>query len=250
MTTPPPPSFVAVLSDIHSNIDALDAVLTDAAQWDCRAFVCLGDTIGYGPEPAACVERIREISAATVLGNHELMFVVREQLTHLPKSLEVPMCRAAEQLSAAQVEWLAELPFTAQYQGVTLSHGSLHDVAEFDYIFELEDAEAHFAAQSTQVSFHGHSHYPAVWERQVDEISSYVPSGSAVMLDAGDRYAINPGSVGQPRDGDPRAGYALYDPGARLLLHRRVEYDVERAMARFRAAGIPGQNARRLRRGN
>lgn len=244
------PAFFAILSDIHSNLDALDAVLADMAKWPVRTVFCLGDVVGYGPEPAACVDKIREISAVTIMGNHEAMLpIVGKYGNNWHETVAAPLMLANKLLSDEQKEWIRKLPLSALLDPITLSHGSLHEPAEFHYIDSTEEAEAHFAALGTAVSFQGHTHVPVVWEEREKEITGYLPLKDPVELDETCRYAINVGSVGQPRDDDPRASYVLYDYEQRLLLHRRVEYDLDRAQVRYKEAGLPVRNATRLRKG-
>jgi len=246
------PSFFALLSDIHGNIDALEAVLDDVAQHPCRGILCLGDVIGYGPEPARCVERIMETSVVSVLGNHEAMLFIIDQLPpeEFGDTIVEPLALAARQLSPDQQRWLRAMPISADLDPITLSHSSLFEPSAFHYIHSPEEARPHFAVQSTAISFHGHTHVPVIWERGKKGVSCYQPMENPVQLDESARYAINVGSVGQPRDGDSRASYALYDFENRILLHRRVDYDIAAAQARFKEAGLPARNAQRLTKGH
>jgi predicted phosphodiesterase len=178
------PAFFAILSDIHSNIDALDAVLADIAKWPVRGIVCLGDIVGYGAEPAQCLERIREISAVTVMGNHEAMLpLVAKYADQWHETVAKPLALANRLLSDEQKEWIRKLPLSALMDPITLSHCSLHDPTEFHYVDSTEEAEAHFAEQKTPISFQGHTHIPVVWEERAKEISGYLPLKDPVELD-------------------------------------------------------------------
>ena len=247
----PKPSFFALISDIHGNIDALDAVMADIKEFPVRGTLCLGDIVGYGPEPAACVQRVMETCAVTVFGNHEAMLFLAEQFPpeELGASVGAPIALAFKQIRGEQMKWLRGLPITADLDPMMLSHAALNDIGNFHYIHDTGEAKAHFAAQKTFISFHGHTHVPAIWEEKAGQISCFEPLDKPVRLDEGNRYAINVGSVGQPRDNDPRACYALYDYENRLLLHRRVEYDIAGAQARFKKAKLPARNASRLKKG-
>ena len=247
-----PPAFFALISDIHSNIDALDAVLSDIEKWPCRGILCLGDIVGYGPEPAACVQRIMDTCAVSVIGNHEAMLFLAEQFPpdELGASVVDPIALAFQQVSEEQMRWMRSLPITADLDPMMLSHASLHQPPYFHYIYDMDEAKAHFVAQTTFVSFHGHTHVPVIWEEKGSNISGFKPVDKPVRLDEGSRYAINVGSVGQPRDNDPRASYALYDYQNHLLLHRRVAYDIARAQARFKKAKLPARNSSRLKKGH
>jgi len=251
MRPPEEPLFFALISDIHSNIDALDAVLADIAQQPCRGILCLGDIVGYGPEPSRCVQRVMESCVVSVLGNHEAMLFLMDRFSvgEFGETVGEPLALAAKQLTNAQQQWLRALPITADLDPLTLAHASLHEPSAFHYIDSNKEAASHFAVQTTSVSFHGHTHVPAIWEKGNKQITCFAPMEQPVQLDESARYAINVGSVGQPRDTDPRASYALYDFENRVLLHRRVEYDIARAQARFKKAGLPAQNALRLKKG-
>jgi len=239
--------YFAILSDIHGNIDALEAVQEDMESYSVRGIFCLGDIVGYGPEPGECVSRIMESCAATVLGNHEVMLFLLEKFgDDLAETIRDPLNLARETLSADQMRWLRGLPITADLSPITLCHSSLNEPAAFNYIDSIEEAGENFAAQATEISFHGHTHIPAIWKEVGGKFRRYHPSEKPVRLQSRNRYAINVGSVGQPRDGDPRASYALYDYEERILLHRRVEYDIKKAQSRFEKAGLPDQMSQRL----
>ena len=155
-------SFFAIISDIHANIDALDAVLADIETFPVRGTLCLGDIVGYGPEPATCVQRVMDTCAVTVIGNHEAMSFLPKKIlkTDWDISIRQPIHLANEQLTKAQKSWLRSTPITADLDPVTLSHASLHEPPEFHYIHDETEAAAHFAAQTTFISFNGHSHVP------------------------------------------------------------------------------------------
>jgi len=246
-------SFFAIISDIHANLDALDAVLAEIETFPVRGTLCLGDIVGYGPEPAACVQRVMDTCAVTVIGNHEAMSFLPKKIlkTDWDISIRQPLQLANEQLTKAQKTWLRNQPLTAHVDPITLSHASLNEPPEFHYIHEDTEAEAHFAAQSTFISFNGHTHVPSIWEENPETFACRLlkPSEKPTRLDAKKRYTVNVGSVGQPRDDDHRACYALYDYEKRLLIHRRVPYDIARAQERFEKAGLPAYNARRIARG-
>ncbi|MEY2905903.1 MAG: hypothetical protein RLZZ408_374 [Verrucomicrobiota bacterium] len=246
-------NFFAIISDIHGNIDALEAVLADITEFPVRGILCLGDIVGYGPEPGACVKRVMDLCSATVLGNHEAMLLLADRILDedWEEPIRNPLRIAKEQVSKAELGWLRDLPITVDLDPITLSHASLNEPAEFNYIYETTEAEAHFAAQSTFISFNGHTHVPAIWEENPRTLGCrcLAPGDKPVRLDATRRYTVNVGSVGQSRDGDPRASYSLYDYEQQLLLMRRVGYDIRKAQARFKKAGLPAHNATRLAKG-
>ena len=243
-------NFFAIFSDIHANIDALEAVLADIADFRVRGMFCLGDIVGYGPEPAACVMRVMDICSVSILGNHEAMLLLADKILDedWDVSIRQPLKIGLEQMSKEELAWVKSLPITADLDPITLSHASLHEATHFHYICETTEAEAHFDAQTTFISFNGHTHVPRVWEQNPETLGCQclTPSDKPVKLDVSNRYTVNVGSVGQPRDGDPRASYALYDYEQQILLMRRVSYDIKKAQARFQKAGLPTHNSERL----
>ena len=244
------PNFFAFISDIHANIDALEAVLKDIRDFPVRGIFCLGDIVGYGPEPGACVQRVIETCSVSVLGNHEAMLLLADKI--LEEDWDVPIRKplqiAKEQVSKNELGWLRDLPITADLDPIILSHASLNEPSEFNYLHETTEAEAHFAAQTTFIGFNGHTHVPGIWEENPETfgVRCLKPGEKPVRLNPSKRYTVNVGSVGQPRDGDPRASYALYDYEQHLLLMRRVSYDVKKAQVRFKKAGLPAHNSTRL----
>lgn len=247
------PGPLAIISDIHGNLDALAVVLKDVAANCCRAMICLGDIIGYGPEPGECVRLVREYANNTVTGNHEAMFLAmlaegprqREKSNDLWRSLA--LCR--KDLTPDDRKWIRRLPLSLIIDDISFVHASLHQPVEFDYIYNPEFARQNFAAQKTFLSFHGHTHIPAIWEKKSGKITGYTPSESSLQLDPSCRYAVCVGSVGQPRNNDPRAAYAFYEPETHRLTIRRLPYDIERASERFAHKNLLGFHALRIRTG-
>lgn len=252
-TTTAKNSFFAIISDIHANIDALDAVLADIRDFPVRGILCLGDIVGYGPEPGACVQKVMDLCAVTVMGNHEAMLLLADKILDedWDEPIRNPLRIAKEQVGNKELGWLKDLPITVDLDPITLSHASLNEPTDFNYIHKTTEAEAHFAAQGTFMSFNGHTHVPSIWEENPETfgVRCLTPGGKPVRLDPSKRYSVNVGSVGQSRDGDPRSSYALYDYEQRLLLMRRVDYDIKKAQARFKKAGLPAHNATRLAEG-
>jgi diadenosine tetraphosphatase ApaH/serine/threonine PP2A family protein phosphatase len=244
------PNFFVFISDIHANIDALEAVLKDIRDFPVRGIFCLGDIVGYGPEPGACVQRVIETCSVSVLGNHEAMLLLADKILEedWEEPIRKPLQIAKEQVSKTELGWLRDLPITADLDPITLSHASLNEPSEFNYLHETTEAEAHFAAQTTFIGFNGHTHVPGIWEENPETfgVRCLKPGEKPVRLNPSKRYTVNVGSVGQSRDGDPRASYAFYDYEQHLLLMRRVSYDVKKAQARFKKAGLPAHNATRL----
>ena len=236
----------AVLGDIHANIDALNAVLDDARAQGVTHFVCVGDVVGYNAAPAACIRAVRdELGCPCVRGNHD--HYVSDPGTNLadfhPSAAQVVEWTRS-QLAADDVQWLHDLPLQKPVMGFMLVHATLDKPDHWGYVFENQQAEANFSYQYTPLCFHGHTHVPIIYSNEPGGVVHYQPRD--FTLELGQRLFINVGSVGQPRDGDPRASYVVYDMAARQLRFRRVAYDVQAAMARNRLAGLPEKCASRL----
>jgi diadenosine tetraphosphatase ApaH/serine/threonine PP2A family protein phosphatase len=240
-----------VLTDIHGNIDALDAVLAAAGPVD--EHLVLGDVVGYGAGPNEVIERVQALEPAAIIrGNHDKVIAGIE----IPEAFNPAALQSAawtaETLTAEHRTWLARLP-----QGpaivddvVEICHGMPAD--EDEYLFGPRDAARAFDSARRPVCLFGHTHVPACYVLSSDAPDMLVVedtgSGRPVefALDDTRRFVVNPGAVGQPRDGDPRAAYAVYDSTARTLTLARTRYDVDRAQLRIRQAGLPDVLARRL----
>jgi predicted phosphodiesterase len=239
-----------VLSDIHANLTALDAVF-EAAQGSWDRVVCLGDVVGYGPDPNEVTSRIRELSAATIRGNHD------KAVTDLMGTDDFnPVARAAvhwsrSQLSNENLDWLAALPQgPLESDGVILVHGAFQD--EDEYVFTPAQALEGLLDSTLPVTFFGHTHHQGGFsylDTQLDVLQLHPREGeerSALRIEPGKRYLLNPGSIGQPRDGDPRAGFAIADLEHEIVEFWRVPYDVEKVQQRMRNARLPEPLALRL----
>ncbi len=237
----------AVLGDIHSNWEAFSAVLQDAAEQGVDQYVCVGDIVGYNASPAECLEKVRELGCVTVRGNHD------HYCSHNDESLEDfhPLAAAVvdwtrSQLSTEQVEYLRDLRLSRMVSGFSIVHSTLDMPEKWGYVLDTLDADAHFNYQTTSVCFYGHTHIPVIYEKGARVIRRLQ---SRFKVELGVRYFINGGSVGQPRDGDPRASYLVYDVGTKEIEIRRVVYDVAAAQRKIRAVGLPDRLAKRLELG-
>ncbi len=238
---------IAVLSDIHANLPALDAVL--AALGDVDAVWHLGDVVGYGPHPDEVVARLRGIGAVGVHGNHDEAAVGRLDVTYFNPAARWAVEWTDRRISAATRAWLEGLPERLEIDQVTLVHGSPRDPT-WEYITTTPAARANLAAFATSCCLHGHTHIPVAWRDDDGHVELVRPSdGSELALDAR-RVLLNPGSVGQPRDGDPRASALVLDTEARRATWRRVGYPIGEVQADIRAAGLPAWLAERLATGD
>jgi diadenosine tetraphosphatase ApaH/serine/threonine PP2A family protein phosphatase len=238
----------AVLSDVHANLEALRAVLADCRA-DVDGLLCLGDLVGYGADPQACIEIVAERAEFLVAGNHEHGVTGLLDLGWFNR-----IARAAAEWTATRLDtdhraYLAALPLAARLGEATLVHASPAHPDEWDYLVTAEDGFETFAAFDTRLCFVGHSHRAACWSVGSSG-PEFRPGAGEVTLDGGRRYIINVGSVGQPRDGDPRACYAIWDQEARRVAIRRVPYDSAGTRRKIIAAGLPRVLADRLAHGS
>lgn len=242
-------SKIAILGDIHSNIDALNVVLDDCRAQGVEEYLCTGDVVGYNACPHECMEIIRSLGCPVMMGNHDY-YVCSENLNlddfNPHAAMVVQWTR--DQLSAEELQWLRELPFTKTVKGMTLVHSTMDRPENFGYVFDNLQAQANFTNQKTPVCFHGHTHCPMIYEHSIQGVYRIDPQDFKLQM--GRKYFINVGSVGQPRDGDPRATYVIYDNMARTVSFRRLDYDIAAAQARIRAAGLPERLAERLAEGH
>ncbi len=233
----------AILGDIHANIEALHAVLEDARNQGVTDFVCVGDIVGYNASPCECVNLVRELGCITVRGNHDHYCSHNERLEDFQPLAANVIAWTRRQLGEEHVDWLSGLPLAKVLGGFTLVHSTLDLPDRWGYVFDVLDAEAHFNYQTTAICFHGHTHVPLVFEKRAEVVRL---DPVALKVGFGVKYFVNTGSVGQPRDGDPRCSYVIYHPKTREIEFHRVAYDVETAMEKNRRAGLPERLSERL----
>ena len=244
---------IAVVSDIHGNLSALEAVLRDAESGGpIDAVWCLGDTVGYGPQPAECIARLREMGAVWVAGNHERAATGAMSTEYFNPDAAQATLWTRQQLNEEECAALDALPEVMTEGEFTLVHGTLRDPV-WEYLYSEEVALAHLALQETPFGLVGHTHVPMAvyqhpdWTQECDLYQ--LRHGEAVRLAERGKMVLNAGSVGQPRDHDPRASYALYDTEAGELFFARVEYDVNATQKLMKEAGLPRWLIERLSQG-
>jgi len=235
---------IAIVSDVHANADALRAVLDDIDRRNVRATVCLGDTVGYGAEPSEVLDLLFESCTSMIAGNHDLAATGRLEDSRFSVFARNAVSYARRLLTPAQREKLSRLPDETEFHGLLLVHASPADSKDFPYIRDVDLARESFSARDFRVACYGHTHVPLVFS-QVGESVAMTLNPRVVLAPVG-RYLINCGSVGQPRDQDPRASYAIFDAERAVVSFHRVAYDTERASAKIRAAGLPEQLGTRL----
>jgi diadenosine tetraphosphatase ApaH/serine/threonine PP2A family protein phosphatase len=237
----------AIVSDVHGNLEALRAVLDDAAA-RADGVVCLGDSVGYGADPAACVELLDRRARAIVAGNHEYGVAGRLDLDWFNRWARAAAEWTRERLDDDHRAWLGALPLVRELEDATLVHASPAQPDEWDYLVTPDDGFGAFPHFATRWCFVGHSHVSGAWSLGSSG-PDFDPRPTMVCAEAGRRYIVNVGSVGQPRDRDPRACYGVWDVEAGRVEIRRVAYDVETARAKIVAAGLPRFLADRLAAG-
>jgi diadenosine tetraphosphatase ApaH/serine/threonine PP2A family protein phosphatase len=239
-----------LLTDIHANRHALEAVLEAAPPSSYDRLIVLGDLVGYGADPNGVIERVRALDPVAVIrGNHDKAACGIDSAEDFNTAARIAAIWTMRAVTPGNRDYLAGLPAGPLQveDGFAICHGAPFD--EDAYVFDAADANEAFAALPSPICFYGHTHLPAIFARTPHGLTVAVPDGSdamAVTLAPGAQYLVNPGSVGQPRDGDPRAAFALYDAEAREVILRRVPYPVELAQEAILAAGLPGGLAARL----
>ncbi len=236
-----------VFSDVHSNLEALEAVLAALAEAKAAAYLCCGDLVGYGAEPDACLERVAALPKLTaVAGNHDLAAIGRMELGWFNEHARAAAVWTAKTLSAGSRRFLEGLSPRHDAKGFTLAHGSPRDPAE-EYLLAPEQFAQNVPVVKAWPLFVGHSHLPLCFRSTRGEVDAFLLADrQSVPVGRGRAVALNPGSVGQPRDRDPRASCGLYDSVKRTFRLLRVPYDVASAQAKIRSAGLPGFLAERL----
>ena len=245
----------AILSDIHSNLEALNAVLDHLASQRIDRYLCLGDMVGYGADPEACLSRLQACEAQGVCGNHDWACAGKFDLQWFHDVARQAILWTRDRLSVTDLDWLRGLPLVRAEDSVTWVHGTLRHPERFDYLVEL--AQGVDTAKSCQTPFClvGHTHVPIVLEYDLRHqrvsrlltLPSELATVNVVIDDPGRfRYVMNPGSVGQPRDGDPRASVGILDTQAGTFSVHRLGYEIAVAQDKIRRANLPELLAERL----
>lgn len=233
---------IAVFGDVHANLEALTAVLDDAARMGASQYACTGDIVGYNANPRECVQIIRNLGCPVVMGNHDEEAVNSAPITGMSDRARVAMEWTRNVLTGDDKNWLADLAMVRQVRDFTVVHATLDSPKSWGYVMNRFDALASFSWQYTGLCFCGHTHSPVVYVRTREQVlreSAAVP----IRIEPGRKYLINIGSVGLPRDGDPRAAYALYDMEREEVVIRRVPFDAGRAAAKAKKGpALPVRN--------
>ncbi len=240
---------ILLLSDIHANLAALEAVMAEVEQaGSVDAIWVLGDTVGYGPDPNECIELVRGSADMVVAGNHELAATGKMSTEEFNAYAAVAAEWTEKSLTDSVAEYIAGMPLRLEHGDFTLVHGSPRDPV-WEYLLSDDGFKANLEHFETPGCVVGHSHLQFLVQVP-DDAAMVAHSEEDIDMPVGDgRFFINPGSVGQPRDGDPRAAYALYDDGERAVTFKRVEYDIGATQKRMESAGLPELLIERLSHG-
>lgn len=258
---------IAIFGDIHANWEALEAVLADAENEGCNGnYACLGDIVGYNANPVECLTRVISLNCPTVKGNHDAEALRNNPLRGMNPSATLALSWTRQQLfpdgtdrdttpHKEQVQWLSSRPlFTPNInqEGYSIVHASIDQPIKWNYVlnkFESNDSFEKMREISLDLCFHGHTHVPKIFAQNNNngQITDLPPT--EIHLEPGNRYFINPGSVGQPRDGNPKAAYAVYDAENKVVTLKRIDYDIQTAQDKIKAAGLPDHLWKRIERG-
>lgn len=237
---------IAILSDLHANLEATEAVLADAREHDCTDFVCLGDVVGYNANPHECVEIVQKMNCPVVKGNHDEQAAQAESSRGFNALAEAAINWTREHITNEDKEWLRALHMTQEVHDFTIVHATLDAPEQWGYVFNSLDAVASFTYQPTTVCFFGHTHVAGAFVRD-DSVKKV--KVEQLAIEEAKKYFINVGSVGQPRDGDWRAAYCIYHVDKNVVEQRRIKYDLATAQKKIIQAGLPRLLADRLELG-
>jgi diadenosine tetraphosphatase ApaH/serine/threonine PP2A family protein phosphatase len=237
----------AILADIHSNLAAFQAVLEDSEKrGGFEEIWCLGDVVGYGPDPKECLQLLRQHRHLCIAGNHDGAAIGEVDTSYFNHKAAAAAHWTASQLSAEDIDYLRHLPLTLQQGDFTLAHGSPREPI-WEYVLSTQDAKANFAYFDTRFCLIGHSHVPLVFDLDQDNLCRlHQLPGELFLKQTENRLIINCGGVGQPRDGDPRASYGILDDEKGIVYHYRVNYDISATQQKMIKAGLPLRLAERL----
>ncbi len=236
-----------ILTDVHANLAALEAVMAAASSAGVQRYLFLGDAVGYGPDPNDCVRRIKSIATAAIAGNHDRAVIDKLDVSWFNEDARRAIEWTASQLEPALADYLESLPVKLVHDSILLVHGSPRDPVE-EYVQDTWTAAANFHSEDFSLCYIGHSHIPVIFEQNpAGDVSMAEPvDGTILEFKPGHRYIINVGSVGQPRDRNPDAAFGIYDPDAGVIWFLRVAYPFEETQERMRKAGLPLPLADRL----
>jgi predicted phosphodiesterase len=243
----------AIISDIHSNFEALQAVWDKLQIIGYDQIICLGDVVGYGPSPVECIEFLQQHNIITVKGNHDEYTAAVDSdpsCWEMQDYATQSIIWTKQQLQAKHLNWLRQLPYTIKHDSIQFVHASMETMEGeyWPYVLDKKNAEFHFYLQESNVAFFGHTHIPLFFSSGRGKITMEMLKTKKLPLNF-TKFFINPGAVGQPRDADRRAAILTYDAAMRKITPVRVEYDIEKTCKKINKSGLPSILAARLSRG-
>lgn len=233
----------AIIADIHANLEALQVVLADSKEQKCTHYACVGDVVGYGANPKECLDIVRSMGMPTVKGNHDEYCSIDGDLEGFNPHAAEAVTWTRKQLTEEDRQWLRELKYFRMVTSFSMVHATLDGPQRWGYVFDKLAAAASFTYQNTPVCFFGHTHVPVAFIRD-----TVVKGGtySKFKVDPARKYFVNVGSVGQPRDNNPKSAYVIYDMNESTIELRRLDYDIATAQKKILDAGLPPRLAERL----
>jgi predicted phosphodiesterase len=234
----------AIISDIHGNLEALQAVLRECSLARAQALLCTGDIVGYGANPKECLAIIRQFKIIAVAGNHDWAVGGRLDFSHFTDDGRAAVEWTRGQISMEDIAYLNGLELSVKNKDCILVHSSLYEPGQFIYVTSLSKAAPSFPLMDIPVCFIGHTHVPGVFVEVGGK--NYCLDHSSIEVEPGYKYIVNVGSVGQPRDGNPMASFCIYDTQFKTIELRRVPYTIQEAQRKILEAGLPRTLATRL----
>jgi predicted phosphodiesterase len=236
-----------IITDIHGNLEALQEVLKECRAKRVQTLLCAGDIVGYGASPKECVALIRQWKAVVVAGNHDWAVSGRLDFSHFTEDGKAAIEWTRSFVSLEDIAFLNSLELSVKNKDAILAHASLHQPGQFMYMTNVAKIIPSFALMDVPVCFIGHTHVPGIYVESDQKF--YDLKDSTIEIDLKNKYIVNAGSVGQPRDGNPMASFCLYDTELKMIELRRVPYDIASAQQKIIKAGLPHSLALRLAKG-
>jgi len=236
-----------IFSDIHGNLEALQAVLNSAKNEKIDKFICVGDIVGYGADPHKCLETVKNLNCCFLAGNHDWGAVGLFDINFFNVYAKKALLWTIEQMSSKDKRFMKNMKLEIIEDDFSCVHGSYCSPEEFNYIYSSSEAYASFKVMPKDLCFIGHTHVPVTFRQKGRKV--FTEKAADIRIEPGEKYICNAGSVGQPRDGNPKACYVLYDSKKKLVQRRRISYNISKTQNKIRKAGLPEILAARLDQG-
>lgn len=236
-----------IISDIHGNLEALESAIEALSCEKIDKYLCPGDIVGYGANPGECIEKVKKLKPVIVCGNHDAAASGLTDTANFNKAAREAVLWTQKNLEKKDSVFLKGLDLVFKNEHFILAHGTLHEPEEFHYMFDETDAQETFKLMDRGLCFVGHSHVPGIFSYRENRVDYFYQEKTE--LSRNKKFIVNVGSIGQPRDKDPRLCYCIYDSEMRLLELKRVPYDIEKARTKILKAGLPPLLAHRLKMG-